>query len=98
MDAKQATRLAKACVLCALSHSIETKTVFHEVHTELRVASSTVQLMFALKVETALPLMERFGLHSYCRSVDRDRFKMPVSLGTRLPFLSVNRGYKWEST
>lgn len=61
------------------------KTVIHEVHTELRIASSTVQLMFVLKVETALPLMEKFGLHSYCRSVALGRFKRPCLMGHKTP-------------
>jgi hypothetical protein len=67
MDAKQATKLAKACVPRALSHLDRNKTVFHDVHIELRVARSMVQLMFVLGVENrALALMERGSeLHSY---------------------------------
>jgi hypothetical protein len=72
------------------------KTVFHEVHIKLRVARSTVQLMFVLGAETEH--LRNEVRSAFILSLRGSFQKASVSWGTGLPALSVNRGHEWRST
>jgi len=72
------------------------KTVFHEVHIELRVACSMVQLMSVLGVETEIRhlLLWDEVRSAFILSLRGPFQKASVSWGAGLPFLSVNRGHE----